>query len=138
MGIESVLEIGIAVRDLDKATKVFKEVLGINTPRETETYAGFKMRFNLCRLGDVYFELMESTARDGLLAKFVEKRGEGLHRIALKVSNIEKTVADLKEKGIKFIDETPLHNQVSYGKVKGVFAHPSSFNGVLVELIEVS
>ena len=136
MGIERVLEVGIAVRDLDKAIKLFTEVLGLK-PGEMEIYEPYKMRFNLCRLGEVYFELIEPTASEGPIAKFIETHGEGLHHIALKVSNVEETMTWLKEKGIQFTEETPLHLQVSYGRVKFAFAHPQSFHGVLIELIEV-
>lgn len=136
MGIERVLEVGIAVRDLDKAIKLFTEVLGL-TVGEMEIYEHYNMRFNLCRLGDVYFELIEPTASEGPIAKFIETYGEGLHHIALKVSNIEETMTRLKGKGIQFTEETPLHLQVSYGRVKFAFARPESFCGVLIELIEV-
>ena len=136
MGVERVLEVGIAVRDLDKAIKLFTEVLGL-TAGEMEIYERYNMRFNLCRLGDVYFELIEPTASEGPIAKFIESYGEGLHHIALKVSNIEETMTQLKGKGIQFTEESPLHLQVNYGRVKFVFAHPQSLHGVLLELIEV-
>jgi len=136
MGIERVLEVGIAVRNLDKAIKLFTEVLGL-TPGEMEIYEPYKMRFNLCRLGDVYFELIEPTTPEGPIAKFIETHGEGLHHIALKVSNVEELMTQLKEKGIQFTEETPLHLQVNYGRVKFAFAHPQSFHGVLLELVEV-
>jgi len=135
MGIERVLEVGIVVRDLDKAIKLFTEVLGL-TPGEIEIYEPYKMRFNLCRLGEVYFELIEPTASEGPIAKFIQTRGEGLHHIALKVSNIEETMSQFREKGIQFTEETPLYLQVGYGRVKFAFAHPQSLHGVLIELIE--
>jgi len=131
-----VLEVGIAVRNLDKATRLFTEVLGL-TPGKVEVYEAYNMRFNLCRLGDVYFELIEPTASEGPIAKFIETYGEGLHHIALKVSNIEETMTRLKGKGIQFTEEAPLYLQVNYGRVKFAFAHPQSFHGVLLELIEV-
>jgi methylmalonyl-CoA/ethylmalonyl-CoA epimerase len=135
MGIERVLEVGIVVRDLDKAIKLFTEVLGL-TPGEIEIYEPYKMRFNLCRLGEVYFELIEPTASEGPIAKFIQTHGEGLHHIALKVSNIEETMSQLREQGIQFTEETPLYLQVGYGKVKFAFVHPQSLHGVLIELIE--
>jgi methylmalonyl-CoA/ethylmalonyl-CoA epimerase len=136
MGIERVLEVGIAVKDLGKATKLFTEVLGL-TPGEVEIYEPYNMRFNLCRLGEVYFELIEPTASEGPIAKFIQTHGEGLHHIALKVSNIEETMSQLRQKGIQFTEETPLHLQVNYGRVKFAFAHPQLLHGVLIELIEV-
>lgn len=130
------LEVGIAVRDLDKAIKLFTEVLGL-TAGEMEIYERYNMRFNLCRLGDVYFELIEPTTSEGPIAKFIEAYGEGLHHIALKVSNVEETMTQLRGKGIQFTEESPLYLQVNYGEVKFAFAHPQSLHGVLLELIEI-
>lgn len=136
MGVERLLEVGIVVKDLEKALDLFTEVLGV-TPGRTDTYERYGMRYNLCSLGDLYIELIESTDSEGPIAEFIEKRGEGLHHIALKVSDVEQVMAQMKEKGIEFVEETPLYLDVSYGRVKFTFARPRSLNGVLLELIEV-
>ncbi len=136
MGVERVLEVGIAVTDLDEAIEFFTEVLGL-TPGRTDTYERYGMRYNLCSLGDVYFELIEPTSPEGRIAESISRRGEGVHHIALKVSNLEETMARFREQGVQFIEETPLYLDVSYGRVKFTFARPSSLHGVLLELIEV-
>lgn len=76
---------------------------------------------------------MESTSDDGPIAKFIEKRGEGIQHIALQVDDIEKTLEELKQKGIKLIDEVPRYGA---GGAKIAFVHPKSTNGVLLELCQ--
>ena len=138
MGIESVLEVGVAVRDLDEATRLYTDILGARVGI-TMAVDMYKMRFRYCRIGDVNFELMEPTAEDGVMADFIKRRGEGLHHIALKVSNLEETLALMKQKGVNLIDETPRslwNGQAELGKF--VFVHPKSFRGVMFELIQES
>lgn len=136
MGVEKLQEVGIAVRDLDEVLRLFTEVLGV-PPGNTGTFDRYGMRFNLCPLGDTYLELIEPTSSEGALAESIERRGEGLHHIAFKVSNLEETMARLREKGIEFVEDTPLYLDVSYGRVKFTFVRPRSFHGVLLELVEV-
>ena len=136
MGVEKLQEVGIAIRDLAEALRLFTDILGV-LPGNTETFDRYGMRFNLCPLGDAYLELIEPTSAEGALAESIEQRGEGLHHIAFKVSNLEETMARLREKGIEFVEEAPLYLDVSYGRVKFTFTHPKSFHGVLVELIEI-
>jgi len=136
MGVEKLQEIGIAVRDLAEALRLFTDILGV-PPGNTETFDRYGMRFNLCPLGDAYLELIEPTSPEGALAESIEQRGEGLHHIAFKVSNLEETMARLREKGIEFVEEAPLYLDVSYGRVKFTFVRPRSFHGVLLELVEV-
>ena len=76
---------------------------------------------------------MESTAPDGPVAKFLEKKGQGVHHVAFRVENIEEALAELKEKGIRLIDEKP---RKGAGGAKIAFLHPKATNGVLVELCE--
>ena len=83
MGIEKVIEVGVAVKDLDKAVKLFTEVLGAKLG-ETMTFDPYGMKFAMCRIGDVDFELMSPTKPDGVIGKFIDAKGEGLHHIALK------------------------------------------------------
>jgi methylmalonyl-CoA/ethylmalonyl-CoA epimerase len=136
MGVEKLQEVGIAVRDLAEALRVFTNILGV-LPGNTETYDRYGMRFNLCPLGDAYLELIEPTSPEGALAESIERRGEGLHHIAFKVSNLEETMARLREQGIEFVEEAPLYLDVSYGRVKFTCVRPRSFHGVLLELVEV-
>jgi methylmalonyl-CoA/ethylmalonyl-CoA epimerase len=82
---------------------------------------------------DSEVELLESTAPDGPIAKYLEKRGEGIQHIAFRVENIEEALAELKEKGIRLIDEKP---RLGAGGAKIAFLHPKSTHGVLIELSE--
>ena len=136
MGVEKLQEVGIAVRDLAEALKLFTDILGVPSGN-TETYDRYGMRFNLCPLGDAYLELIEPTSAEGALAESIEQRGEGLHHIAFKVSNLEETMARLRDKGMVVVEEAPLYLDVSYGRVKFTCVRPRSFHGVLLELVEV-
>ncbi len=131
MSIEKVIEVGIAVKDLDKAIKLFTEVLGAKAG-ETTTFDSYGMKYAMCRIGDVDFELMAPTKPDGVIGKFIEAKGEGLHHIALKTDDIEKQWEQFAEKGIKLIDKTP--NEFEGHKFG--FLHPKSFNSVLFEIIQ--
>jgi methylmalonyl-CoA/ethylmalonyl-CoA epimerase len=84
-------------------------------------------------VGESEVELLESTAPDGPVAKFLEKKGQGFHHVAFRVENIEEALEELKEKGIKLIDEKP---RKGAGGARIAFLHPKATNGVLVELCE--
>jgi methylmalonyl-CoA/ethylmalonyl-CoA epimerase len=84
-------------------------------------------------VGESEVELLESTAPDGPIAKFLEKKGPGIHHIAFRVENVEEALAELKEKGIRLIDEKP---RMGAGGAKIAFLHPKATNGILVELCE--
>ena len=136
MGIERLLEVGIAVKGLDESIKFFSEVLRLG-PGKTDTYERYGMRYHLAPLGDVYFEFIESTDPEGPIGKTIDSRGEGIHHIAFKVTDLDETMAQLREIGVEFIEETPLFLDVVYGRVKFTFIRPRFFQGVLIELIEV-
>ncbi len=129
--IENVEEIAIAVKDMGQAIAVFKELFGFgfetgwDMPHE-------KMRVRSERIAGVQFQLLESTSPDGVIAKFIEGRGEGIHHIAFRVSHLEEMVAQLKNKGVKFIPEKP----VDMPSLSYIFIHPKSAQGILIELIE--
>lgn len=132
-GIEAVIEVGVAVRDLDQTTKVFVDLLGAEAGRiiHVERY---KIRYRMCKVGGMDFELMESTGEGGVIDKFLKAKSEGLHHIALRVSNLEDFLLHLKENGINLIDEEPRFLHGHSGKY--AFIHPKSFYGVMFELIE--
>jgi len=136
MGIEGVLKVGIAVKDLDKATNRFAELVGVETLGSVE-HEPLEMKYDVCNLGNVMIEFVQSTTPGGPLARFINKRGEGLQHITLKVTEIEKEIRRLQEKGVEFVDEVPKEVDSSFGKLRYVFARPDSFNGVLVQLMEV-
>jgi methylmalonyl-CoA/ethylmalonyl-CoA epimerase len=124
--------IGIAVRSLDETLKFYEDILGIKCV-STEVVEEQKVRVAFLPIGDTEVELLESTEEDGPVAKFIEKKGEGVQHIAYKVDDIEKSIEELKAKGIKLIDEKPRYGA---GGAKIAFLHPKSTFGVLIELCQ--
>ena len=124
--------IGIAVKDLEQAKKFYTEMLGMEAMGE-ETVEQQKVRVCFIPCGDSEVELLESTSPDGPIAKFIEKNGEGIQHIALRVDNIESALADLKEKGVRLIDEKPRYGA---GGASIAFIHPKATGGILLELSE--
>lgn len=124
--------IGIAVKDLEKSLSFYQDVLGIKC-EGTETVEEQKVRVAFLPIGDTEVELLESTDPEGPIAKFIDKKGEGIQHMAYRVENIEKAIASMKEKGIRMIDEKPRYGA---GGAKIAFCHPKDTNGVLIELSE--
>ena len=124
--------IGIAVKDLEQAKKFYTDILGMKATGE-EVIEQQKVKVCFIPSGDSELELLESTAPDGPIAKFIEKKGEGIQHMALRVDNIEQTLADLKEKGVRLIDEKPRYGA---GGASIAFVHPKATGGILLELSE--
>jgi methylmalonyl-CoA/ethylmalonyl-CoA epimerase len=122
--------IGIAVKDLEQAKKFYTEVLGMTAMGE-ETVEQQRVKVCFIPCGDSEVELLESTSPEGPIAKFIEKNGEGIQHIALKVDNIETALADLKDKGVRLIDEQPRYGA---GGASIAFIHPKATGGILLEL----
>jgi methylmalonyl-CoA/ethylmalonyl-CoA epimerase len=134
MKILKIDHLGIAVNKIDEAKKLYHDVLGLTFAGE-ETVAEQKVTTAFFPVGDSEVELLESTARDGPIAKFIEKnqgRG-GIQHIAFRVDNLEAALAELKAKGVELIDQKP---RMGAGGAKIAFLHPKSTFGVLVELSE--
>ncbi|CAI1493416.1 Methylmalonyl-CoA epimerase [Thermococcus nautili] len=123
--------VGIAVKNLEEAIKVW-EGLGLKV-EEIEEVPDQKVRTAIIHIGESRIELLEPTAEDSPIAKFIAKRGEGIHHIALGVTNIEEHLEELKEKGYRLIDEEP---RIGAGGAKIAFVHPKAVTGVLLELCE--
>ncbi len=123
--------IGIAVTNLEEAMKVY-ETLGMSC-HGTETVEEQKVKVAFFPCGDSEIELLESTSPDGPIAKFIEKKGEGIQHIAIKVPSVENALAEMKEKGVRLIDETPRYGA---GGARIAFLHPKSTGGILIELTE--
>lgn len=125
--------IGVAISDLDESLKFFRDALGLEL-EPPEEIPSQRVRAHFLHAGDATVELVEPTAEDSPIAKFVAKRGPGLHHLCLRVDDIAAALAELKAKGVKLIDEGPRpgahHSLVA-------FIHPSSTHGVLVELKQV-
>ncbi|WIF95652.1 methylmalonyl-CoA epimerase [Caminicella sporogenes] len=132
MKVLKVDHIGIAVKNLDETLKFYTEALGLEL-HGTETVEEQKVRVAFLPVGDTEVELLESTSPDGPIAKFIEKKGEGIQHIAFRVENIEEAIEYMKEKGFRMIDEKPRYGA---GGAKIAFMHPKSSHGVLVELSE--
>ena len=124
--------IGIAVRDLQSALPLYTEVLGLSLEGvETVESEGVKVAF--LRIGETRIELLEPLGTDSPIASFLEKRGEGIHHIALEVDGIEERLSLLSEKGVRLIHENP--KQGAHG-TRIAFLHPKATGGVLYELCE--
>ena len=124
--------IGIAIRQLDEATAIWRDTLGLEVD-STEKIDEQGVCVAMLPIGETHIELLEPLAEDSPVGKFLEKRGPGLHHIAVRVNDIRGTLAQLKNKGARLIDETP---RVGAGGCLVAFIHPSSVNGVLLELVQ--
>lgn len=125
--------VGIAVRKLDEHIATWQKALGVagSPPEIVESQ---RVRVSFLEVGESHLELLEPTTPDSPIAKFLEKRGEGIHHVALEVSNLAETLHHLKETGVRLIDEKP--RKGARGRLVA-FAHPSSFGSVLTEFVQV-
>lgn len=124
--------IGIATNGIDESARFWREAAGLDSA-ETEEVADQKVRVMMLPIGESRIELLEATAPDSPIAKFVEKRGPGIHHIAVRVDDIRAALARLKREGARLIDEEP---RTGAGGCLVAFVHPSSAGGVLLELIQ--
>jgi len=124
--------LGIATREIAGALKFWEDALGLENVH-TEIVEDQKVRVAMLPLGESRIELLEPTSEDSPISKFLEKRGSGIHHIAVEVTDIEASLAKLKEKGMRLIDETP---RIGAEGCLVAFVHPSSANGVLLELVQ--
>ena len=132
MNIKNIDHIGIAVKSIEQAGKFYTDVLGLDI-EDIETVAEQKVNVAFIPITDSEVELLESVEPDGPVAKYIEKRGEGIQHIAFRVDDINRSLEELKEKGVRLIDQTPRHGA---GGAKIAFIHPKETNGVLVEICE--
>jgi len=124
--------IGIATRGIDEAAKFWRSALGVSAI-ETEEVAEQKVRVVMLPIGESRIELLEATSEDSPISKFIEKRGPGLHHLAVNVDNIHSALAQLKQDGARLIDTEPRRGA---GGCLVAFVHPSSTSGVLLELVQ--
>jgi methylmalonyl-CoA/ethylmalonyl-CoA epimerase len=129
--IKKIDHIGIAVSNLDSAIEVYKN-LGFEL-KEIEEVKEQKVRVAMLPVGESKIELLESTSSDSAIARFIERKGEGIHHIAVNVEDIEKALEKAKENGLKLIDEKP---RIGAGGKKVAFVHPKSTKGVLLEFVQ--
>ncbi len=132
MKVLKIDHIGVAVKNMDEALKIYQDILGLKMVA-TEVVEEQKVKVGFIPVGDSEIELLESTSPDGPVAKFIESRGEGIQHIALRVDNVEQALEELKAKGFRLIDEKPRYGA---GKARIAFLHPKSSGGILLEISE--
>ena len=129
-----ILHIAIAVKDIEASKKLFS-LISNTTASETTVVSDQKVKVCFIETGETRIELIQPIEGNIGVAKFLEKRGEGLHHICLEVEDIERALADYKSRGFRLIDEVP---RIGAEGHRVAFVHPQSTNGVLIELVESS
>lgn len=132
MNASHIEHIGIAVNNLQEAIHYYEEILGLSC-YAVEEVADQKVRTAFFKIGQTKIELLESTSPDGPIAKFIEKKGPGLHHIALAVDDLQTNLDELNNKGVALIDAKP---RKGAERLNIAFLHPKSTHGVLTELCE--
>lgn len=132
MSVTHVEHIGIAVKDLDVAIPMWEKLLGVKC-YNIEEVAEQKVKTAFLKIGEIKIELLQSTAEDGPIAKFIEKKGEGIQHIAFASTDIEGELARCEAEGIQLIDKTPRKGAEG---LDIAFLHPKSTLGVLAELCQ--
>ncbi len=130
--MKKVEHIGIAVKNLEASNEIFKKLLG-KAHYKVESVESEGVNTSFFKTGETKIELLEATNEESPIAKFIEKRGEGIHHIAFEVENIESEIERLKQEGFMVLSDTP-KNGADNKRI--VFLHPKSTNGVLIELCE--
>jgi methylmalonyl-CoA epimerase len=130
MKIKRIAHLGIVVKNLDAALELFTGALPLDLVH-TEDYQGMKIGF--ISVGDSSIELLQDVSGSSGVKKFLDNNGEGIHHIAFEVDDIAQAVAELKEKGVKLIDEKPRPG--AHG-MSVAFMHPKATHGILMELVQ--
>lgn len=130
--MEKLEHIGIAVKDLSAANSLFQSLLG-RQAYKVEEVASEGVRTSFFEVSGVKIELLEATRPDSPIARFIEKRGEGIHHLAFEVEDINKSLEDYRSRGFELINERPKDGADNKSIA---FLHPKSTNGVLVELCQ--
>ena len=130
--VERIDHIGVAVKSIKEAAEFWEGVMVLKIT-EIEEVESQKVKTAFIPIGQSEVELLESTDPEGAIAKFIDKKGEGIQHVAFRVDNIENALADLKEQGVRLIDEAP---RPGAGGARIAFLHPKATHGVLVELCE--
>jgi methylmalonyl-CoA/ethylmalonyl-CoA epimerase len=122
--------IGIAVNSIEESLKFWEGTLGVKCAG-VETVEDQKVKTAFLPIKESELELLEATSPESPVAKFIEKKGEGIHHVAIRVDNLEEALSELKKKGVKLIDETP---RKGAGGAMIAFLHPKATGGILLEL----
>ncbi len=129
MKISHIEHIGIAVKNLNEAIKFYEEVLNLKC-YAVEEVKDQKVKTAFFQVGQTKIELLEATSEESPIAKFIEKRGEGIHHIAFNVDNVKSALEEMEEKGVKLIDEEPRKGAEG---LNIAFLHPKFTHGLLIE-----
>ncbi len=132
--IKKIDHIAIAVENLDEEIKRYRDILGLEF-HGTEVVEDQRVRVAFFSVGNIHIELNAPTSADSPIAKFLEKRGSGIHHIAYEVDDISAQIRDLEEKNVGMVDKEP---RIGAANTKIAFIHPKSFSGVLIEITEKS
>ncbi len=124
--------IGIAVADLDAALKFYRDALGLDV-RPPEDVPSQHVRVHFAPVGSASLELLEATSPQSPIARFIDRRGPGIHHLTLRVDDIRAVLARLRERGVRLIDDEP---RAGAEGALVAFIHPASTGGVLVELVQ--
>lgn len=128
--IKKINHVGIALKDLDRAVRFFKDTFGAKVLWR-RAFEDQRMESAMIRMGEAQFELSRSLDPSGVIGKFIEARGEGIHHVSLEVENLDEALKEVKEKGLRVV------GRVASGGIKIAFLHPKDVFGVLFEIIEL-
>jgi methylmalonyl-CoA/ethylmalonyl-CoA epimerase len=129
--VQIIEEVVLAVKDLEEAVAMFEELFGLDF-KDSWAVPEDKMEVRSAKIGDTQFHVVASATPDAVVGKYIRNRGEGIHHICFRVSNLDALVAKLKEKGVRLVPETPRRGRTS----RYIFVHPKSAHGVMIELME--
>ena len=130
--IKKIEHLGIAVKDLNKSNELFKKLLGEQSYK-TEAVDSESVTTSFFKVGDQKIELLEASELNSTIARFIERRGEGMHHLAFHVESIDEEIERLEKEGFEFVSKTPTKGA---DNKMVVFLHPKTTNGVLVELCQ--
>ena len=130
--IKKIEHLGIAVKDLNKSNELFKKLLGEQSYK-TEAVDSESVTTSFFKVGDQKIELLEASEPNSTIARFIERRGEGMHHLAFHVESIDEEIERLEKEGFEFVSKTPIKGA---DNKMVVFLHPKTTNGVLVELCQ--
>jgi len=130
--IKKIEHLGIAVKDLNKSNELFKKLLGEESYK-TEAVDSESVTTSFFKVGDQKIELLEASEPNSTIARFIERRGEGMHHLAFHVESIDEEIERLEKEGFEFVSKTPIKGA---DNKMVVFLHPKTTNGVLVELCQ--
>ncbi len=132
MSVKKIDHIGIAVKDIEESLRFYSSSLGLEL-QCIEEMPDRGIRVAFIKVGESRIELLESISESSTIAKYIEKKGEGIHHLALNVESIEESMKIMKDQGFRLLSEQP---EIGAGGTRIVFVHPKSSNGVLTELVE--